>query len=69
MADFLRGFLGTILRWVLGLAGVVLLASGLFGLASNDGRVVGIFLIVLGVLCFAGAVAVKYWLGNIVRIR
>jgi len=67
MRDFLRGTLGMVLRVVLGFASIVSIISGLNYLFSNVA--VGIVLLVLGLLFGCASYGVKYWLGNIYRLR
>ena len=65
MKDFLRGTVGCALQIVLFVAGCFLIAySGNTGSGVSQN-----LLIVLGILCFCTVFGIRYWLGNIFRIR
>jgi vacuolar-type H+-ATPase subunit I/STV1 len=61
MGDFLKGFIGNILCWICGLAGLILMAIGVLSFS--------IIPIILAVIAFAIVAGIKYWLGGIVRMR
>jgi hypothetical protein len=65
MRDFLRGTMGCALQIVLFVAGCFLIAYG----ADRDSDVARNLMIVLGILCFCAVGGIRYWLGNIFRIR
>jgi len=72
MRDFLRGTIGILLQWLLVLAGFVFLAGGWVtcGVGNSTATtVIGGFLVILGIICFAAVAGIRYWLGHIVRIR
>ena len=65
MKDFLRGTMGCALQIVLLVAGCLLIAySGDGGSAVSRN-----LMLVLGILCFCAVFGIRYWLGNIFRIR
>lgn len=61
MRDFLRGFIGNLLSWGLGLFGIVILLNGF--LNSNS------LLIICGIVSLAIVAGIRYYLGHIARIR
>jgi len=65
MRDFLRGTMGCALQIVLFILGIVLIgASCVASLGAGN-----IVFLVLGILCFCAVAGIRYWLGNIFRIR
>jgi hypothetical protein len=65
MRDFLRGTMGCVLQIVLFVAGFSLIGVG----ADRGLDALGKLLLVLGILCFCAVFGIRYWLGNIFRIR
>jgi len=65
MKDFLRGTVGCALQIALFVAGCFLIAYSV----DTGSHVSQILLIVLGILCFCAVAGIRYWLGNIFRIR
>lgn len=59
--DFIRGFVCTLLYWVVGILGFILLVMA--GIHAE------LYLAIIALICFAIAGALKYWQGKIVRIR
>lgn len=65
MKDFLRGTMGCALQIVLVVAGCFLIAYSV----DTGSAISQTLLIVLGILCFCAVAGIRYWLGNILRIR
>ena len=65
MKDFLRGTMGCALQIVLFVVGCFLIAYSV----DTGSDVSQNLLIVLGILCFCAVTGIRYWLGNIFRIR
>jgi amino acid transporter len=65
MKDFLRGTAGCVIQVVLFVLGLAFLAGSCVA-TSETGTVLSI---VLGILCFCAVGGIRYWLGNIFRIR
>ena len=65
MKDFLRGTMGCALQIVLFVAGCFLIAYSV----DRGSDISRNLMIVLGILCFCAVFGIRYWLGNIFRIR
>jgi len=61
VGDFVKGFMGTLLCWFLGVAGIVLIFASIFTSSA--------WLLILSIVCFAAVAGIRYWLGHIVRVR
>ena len=68
MKDFLRGTIGRFMQIVLAFIGVILFIAGFVSCAAGSAVGSGIC-IVLAILCFSAIAGIRYWLGNIVRMR
>jgi len=69
MKDFLRGTLGKLLQILLVIAGFMLLALSCEFHPDTMGNIASIVLKILGILCFCAVFGIRYWLGNIVRLK
>jgi hypothetical protein len=69
MKDFLAGTFGKLLQILLVIAGIMLLALSCSVPPNTMGTVASVALKILGVVCFCGVFGIRYWLGNIVRLR
>ena len=69
MKDFLKGALGTLLQWILGLFGVAFLLGSFQSCSIGHSTLIGGVMIFISLLCFASIAGIRYWLGHIYRTR
>lgn len=69
MIDFLKGTLGVLAQIALTILGLMFMIGGLIACASSSTSGMGGLLVIIGIVCFCAIAGIRYWLGNIVRIR